>query len=195
MTTIDDLLAEITVREKTVKILLRQDLLDEHARRDAELVATLNADTEENRDPLGPDLAKKLVEFEAEIEAAKRPFRFRAIGKKAWADLLAHHPPTRDQTTANPRLDHNPVTFPIAAIAASCVDPQMTVEQVSKLEERLNLAQFEMLWAGCLDANVGGGVDAPKSLVAGPIARAKFELERSVSGMDDPSLDRSSSVG
>lgn len=194
MTTIDDLLAEITVREKTVKLLLRQDLLDEHARLDAELVATLNTDAEENRDPLGPELADRLLQFETEIEQAKRPFRFRAIGKKAWADLLAQHPPTRDQTMINARIDHNPKTFPAAAIAASCVDPKMTVEQVGQLEEKLNLAQFEILWGGCLDANVGGGVDNPKSLVAGPIVRARFALERSAMGMDDPSPDRSSSV-
>lgn len=193
MTTIDDLLAEVTAREKTVKILLRQDMLIEHERLDAELVAELHADNEENRDPLGPALAERLVEFEAEIEAAKRPFRFRAIGKRAWADLLAEHPPTKEQLAAtNGRIDHNPETLPIVAIAASCVDPPMTVEQVGKLEQALNLAQFEKLWAGCLDANVGSA-DSPKSFAAGPIARVSAALGRSAMGMDGPSLALSSS--
>lgn len=175
MTTIDDLLAEITAREKTVKILLDQALLAEHERLEAELVAELEIDAKENRDAVGPGLAQELVEFEDRIQAARREFRFRAIGKKPWADLLAQHPPTKEHTDLNARLDHNPETFPIAAIAASCVDPVMTVEQVQRLEQALNLAQFDKLWGGCLDANVGGG-DSPKSWVAGPIARVNAEL-------------------
>lgn len=176
MTSIDDLLAEITAREKTVKILLDQRLLAEHERLDAELLAATKLDDEENRDPVGPGLAQKLVEFEAAIEAAKREFRFRAVGKKAWADLLALHPPTKEQTAANARIDHNPETFPGAAIAASCVDPVMTVEQVGRLEEALNLAQFDKLWAACLEANVGA-FDSPKSLVAPLIVRMSDVFE------------------
>lgn len=176
MTTIDDLLAEITARESKVRILLDQRLLAEHERLDAELLAATKLDGEENRDPVGPGLAQQLVAFEAAIEAAKREFRFRAVGKKAWADLLALHPPTKEQTAANPRIDHNPETFPIAAIAASCVDPVMTVEQVGRLEEALNLAQFDKLWAACLDANVGA-FDSPKSLVAPLIVRMSDVFE------------------
>lgn len=175
MTTIDDLLAEITAREKTVRILLRQDLLAEHDRLEAELVQVCTVDAQENRDPQGPAIAQRIVELEAEIDAAKRSFRFRAVGKKAWADLLALHPPTKDQLSEAPRLDHNPETFPPAAIAASCVDPVITPEQVDQLEQGLNLAQFDLLWTACLDANVRGD-DSPKSLVAGPIARVSAEL-------------------
>lgn len=188
MTTIDDLLAEVSARERTVKLLLRQEMLAEHARLDAELIDVLTTDQNENRDPLGPALAERLVAFEAEIEAAKRSFRFRAVGKRAWADLLKEHPPTKDQRAANGRLDHNPETFPIAAIAASCVEPVLSVDDVAKLEAVLNLAQFDVLWGGCLDANVGGGTDNPKSIAAGPIARAKFEFEHSATGLDEQSL-------
>jgi hypothetical protein len=191
VTTIDDLLAEITAREKTVKVLLRQDLLAEHARLDAELVETLNVDAQENRDPLGPALAERLVELEAEIEAAKRPFRFKAVGKRAWADLLAQHPPTKDQARDHPRLDHNPETLPAAAIAATCVDPVITPEQAAQLEQALNLTQFEVLWAACLEVNVGGG-DSPKSLAAGSIARASAEL--GITRANGASRARSSSV-
>lgn len=204
MTTIDDLLAEITAREKTVKILLRQDMLAEHARLDAELVEVLNTDAEENRDPLGPALAQRLVDYEEEIEAAKRAFLFRAVGKKPWADLLAQHPPTKEQTNAvkeqtggRGHLDHNPETFPIAAITASCIDVdglgKPSEEQVTKLVEKMTIGQFDKLWAACLDANVGG-FDSPKSPAAGPIARVSAALERSAMGMDEPSLARSSSA-
>lgn len=177
MTSIDDLLAEAVAREKSVKILLRQDLLGEHERLEAELQAELELDMRENRDPLGPVLAARLLDFEAEIEAARREFRFRAVGKRPWADLLAAHPPTKEQLQKMARLDHNPETLPTAAVAASCIDPVMTVEQVAQLEQVLNFAQFERLWECCLDVNVaGGGGAVPKSLIAGPIARANAEL-------------------
>lgn len=189
--TIDDLLAEITAREKTVRILLRQDLIAEHARLDDELVAAAKVDATENRDPVGPALAERILELEAEIEAAKRLFRFRAVGKKAWADLIAQHPPTPEQLKGHGRLDHNPETFPVAAIAASCIGPKMTVEQVAKLELELNLAQFEILWSGCLDANVGGS-DSPKSLVAPLIVRMNDVFE--TTAVNGASRDRSSSV-
>jgi hypothetical protein len=193
-TTIDDLLAEIAPREKVARILLRQDMLAEHARLDSELEAERALDATENRDPVAPGLANRLLELEAEIEAAKRDFRFRSIGKKAWADLLSEHPPTKDQAKANTRIDHNPETFPLAAIAASCVDPVMTVEQVDKLEQLLTIGQFETLWGACIDANIGGGVDRPKSLAAGLIARVSASFESSAMAMDAPSRGQSSSA-
>lgn len=159
-----------------MRVLLRQDMLAEHARMDAELMAELAIDQRENRDPVGPGLAKRLVAYEAEIEAAKRAFTFRAIGKRAWADLLAKHPPTKEQMKLNSRMDHNPLTFPVLAVAASCVDPVMSVEQVTALESALNISVFDQLWMACVEANVGGG-DSPKSLVAGPIAQVSAELE------------------
>lgn len=180
MTTIDDLLAQVSAREKTVKILLDQQLVDEHARRDAELARELKLDEQENRDPVGPGLAERLVEFEAQIEAAKVEFRFRAIGKKAWEVLLAAHPPTRDQLKLTARLDNNPETFPQAAIAASCVEPALAADEwavlLAKLDEMGTTTQFDMLYMACLDANVGA-TDNPKSLVAPSIARVSAALE------------------
>jgi len=169
-TTIDDLLAEIQPRTAVARVLLRQDLVEQHARLDAALNAAMLADQHENRDPVGPRLARELAEFEASIDAAKREFHFKAIGKRKWADLMAKHPPTKEQVKAHGRIDHNPATFPIAAIAASCTAPAMTTEQVAALEDGLNQTQFDQLWAACLDANVGGGSD-PKSLTAGLILR------------------------
>lgn len=171
MTTIDDLLAEVTAREKTVKVLLDQRLLADHERLEAELLEARLVDDQENRDPVAPGLAEALIEFEEQIRAKRRAFRFRSIGKKPWADLLSLHPPTKEQLNVNARLDHNPETFPVAAIAASCVEPLMTVEQVGQLELAMNLAGFDKLWSACLDVNVGGGGDAPKSLVAGLIVQ------------------------
>lgn len=172
--TVDDLLAEIAPREAVARVLLRQELVTRHAELDAELQQALADDARLNRDPLAHDIAAQLVALEAEMEEARRPFRFRAVGQRRWADLLAEHPPTKEQRRDNPRLDHDPATFPIVAIAASCVDPAMTVDQVRQFEERLDVSQWSLLWAACCDANMGV-LASPKSLVAGAIVQANSE--------------------
>jgi hypothetical protein len=134
MADIADILAQAEnpeyVRVATARVLIRQDLLARHEELDAELQAAIASDGMHNRTPRAPALAAELEALEAEVEAAKVEFRFRSIGKRAWADLLAAHPPTREQKKADPRVDHNPDTFPAAAIAASCVDPVLTLDKI-----------------------------------------------------------------
>lgn len=174
MSDIADILAEAEnpayTRVVVARILLRQDLLAEHEELEADLAAALQGDLRENRSPTAPVISARIVELEAEIEAAKREFRFRSIGHRAWADLMADHPPTKDQLKSFPRIDHNPETFPVAAIAASCVDPVMTVADATTLERVLNDTQFNVLLVKCVEANTGG-VDTPKSAAASGIAR------------------------
>lgn len=154
----------------TARILVDHSL----EQRRSELAARLNQVSDSGG--LSPskqavEVAKELRAVEAEIDAALVEFRFVAVGKRAWSDMLAKHPPTKQQRERDPRLDHNPDTFPIAAIAASCAEPEMTVEQVRRLDEALSLAQFSKLWDACLEANIGGDV-GPKSVAAGLILRA-----------------------
>ncbi len=181
MASLDDILAQAEnpsfVRVSTARILLRQDMLARHAELDAALNKALEDDGRHNRPAESPRLKDEIQALEVGIEAAKVEFRFRSIGKRAWADLLAAHPPTKPQRTADPRIDHNPRTFPVAAIAASCVDPAMTVDDVKRLDVALPPTLFDVLWARCIDANVGGA-ESPKSMAAGVIARLS---ERSAS--------------
>jgi hypothetical protein len=158
------------VRTTTARILLRQDLLAEHDRLEAELTAAVQADAAENRLPEAPAISQQILDLEAEIDAAKIEFRFRSIGHRAWADLMAAHPPTKEQLKVLGRIDHNPLTFPSAAIAASCIDPAMTDDDVTQLERLLNDTQFNLLFVRCVEANTGG-MDTPKSAAAGVIHR------------------------
>jgi hypothetical protein len=158
------------VRVATARILLRQDLVARHVELDAALTTAITDDARYNRTPQAPGLARQLRDLEDETEAAKVEFRFRAIGRRAWADLMWKHPPTKDQTRYEKRLDHNPETFPVAAMTASCVKPEgMTLEAMQRLERSLNDTQFKLLWVACLEANTG--MDAPKSVAAGAILR------------------------
>jgi len=157
-------------RVATAKITLaRQELRDEHARLEA-LLPTLTSDTIDSH----PDrlaTAERIAEIEAEMEASVIEFKFRSVGHKAWADLLRQHPPTREQKRELPQIDHNPETFPYEAIALSCIDPLMTVEQVRELDAKpfIDVQAWSTLWSKCLEANVVGAL--PKSAAAGLIRR------------------------
>lgn len=181
--TVDDLLAEIAPREVIAQVLLRQDLVAQHTELELSLQQALVEDARENRDSIGPGIAKQIESLEAEMDAHRRPFTFRAVGKRRWADLMAQHPPTKEQRKENPRLDHDPSLFPVVAIAASCIDPVLTIEQVNMFEDRLDLSQWALLWNACLEANLGDG-KLPKSMVAGAIAQANAELEKRATGLD-----------
>jgi hypothetical protein len=137
-----------------------------------------------------PAIAQRIVEFEAEIEDAKREFVFKAVGQRAWQALIKANPPTEQQrqaSTAFQRVDHNPDTFPAAAVSASCISPKMTLEQAKQFEEILDVSAWAKIYAACLDANVGGG-DSPKSVVAGGIARANAGLGKQPTTSEYPDL-------
>lgn len=155
-------------RTATVRILLRQDLLARHAELERRLGEAISSDDRLNRDPVAPDIAREIAELEAELDEARVPFTVRAVSRKQWADLMAAHPPTQQQRQVSPGLDHNPETFPLAALAASAVEPAMTLDAVHRLEAALNHSQFQLLWQATLDVNVGG-TGLPKSRTAGLI--------------------------
>lgn len=183
MATIDEILAKAEDpayhRVVTARIpAVSHELREEHARLDA-LLLTLTSDTIDDHPDLA-DTALRIAEIEAEIEQSMIEFRFRSIGNRAWADLIRKHPPTPKQLTVHRQLDHNPETFPYEAIAASCVDPEMTVDDVRRLHgsPMIDVAAWTTLWGACLDANVQAA--APKSLAAGLILRANGKFGTTV---------------
>lgn len=98
-------------------------------------------------------------ELEAELEkvhAAMRPsnvvFRFQGLGRTQYSDLLAAHPP-RPGVADDGAWNND--TYPNALIAASCLEPVMTVEQVEQLTEVLNQRQRNELWNAAWAAQVG----------------------------------------
>lgn len=179
--TIEEILAQAQnptfARTATARVLLRQDLASHLDELNLELQQAMKDDTAaQARDsieysPKSPGLATQLQEFEESVEGQKVSFKFRSIGNRAWADLLAKHPPQPKHLALNPRIDCNPETFPITAIAASAIEPAMDVADAKVLDETLNNTQFNQIWVACLDANTG--LEAPKSAAAGLILRVK----------------------
>lgn len=155
MPSIDDVLAKAQPRTIKVPVCFRGDLISEHA--------TLNAQLEHAIGTGGSDdhlleLADALSAIETEMREATVEFVFTNLGRARWTELLAEHPPTDEQKKLyGRRFDHNPDTFPYAAIAASCTSPEgMTVDKVRELEDVVSAGQWSALWSGCLEANMGG---------------------------------------
>lgn len=162
--------------EEVAKIaLVPKALRDEHAAKDARLQEIIK-----NRDTVDTpteqiELAHRLKEIQDEIDANTETFRFRCIGRRAWADLQRKHPPTPEQINHNKKvapdqmLDHNVDTFPYEAMSLSCVEPEMTIEQVRELETVVDQAEWITLWSACWRVNMASPV--PKSVAAGLILR------------------------
>lgn len=146
------------VREATVKILLDQTL----GNRYAELKAELDEKSKEFVDNiLKPkpvqDLAHQVDDLWEQIKASEIEFKFQGIPYRDWTALIAAHPPTPQQRKRNDHVDHNPDTFEPAAIAASCVDPEMTPEDAAQIRELLPFDSYTLLWGTCLLTNRGDG--------------------------------------
>lgn len=91
---------------------------------------------------------------------------FQSIGRKAYDALLMAHPPTEEQVAEfqdeNRQKDGSPgkgkppyniETFAPALIAASCVDPELTPEQVEELWDEWNSTELAELWMAALAVN------------------------------------------
>jgi hypothetical protein len=163
-------------------------LLAEHAELDAKL-PTFTSDTIESH-PERRATAERIAEIEEAIEAAPAfEFRFESIGNKAWADLMAKHPPTRAQRAENRVIDHNPVTFWPDAIAACCADPKMTVDEVNELRKSANVRvqDWEKLQQAVRRVQVGE--PAPKSTAAQWIRQMNGESEKRPTTTESPEAD------
>lgn len=167
MASIEDILAEATPRERTVKVCIRGDL----AGRMEELQDAL-AQTSTDWEPSGLHdvhpgraLAEEMKTLREQIRAAERPFTLRYIGDKAYSDLMAAHPGTNDSEAFNSE------TFPRALIAASCVEPVMSEEQAAQLFEKINEGEIKKLFDAAWDVHNSSDM-IPFSLAASALLAA-----------------------
>ncbi len=119
-------------------------------------------------------LQGRVDQLRAEAKEKSRSIVFEGMGRKAWSDLLAEHPPLAEHKLRFGKLlDHNPETFPAAAMAASCVEPGLTLEQAQWICDELPLGIVAKVWGGCLSVNVQGGRDPFENGLATVPAGAK----------------------
>lgn len=182
---IDDLIATAQPRTEVVRICARGDLVARHQ----EAVQAL-ADATRGDDSLGagPEVtaaAGAVVAIESEMEAATVEFTLGSVSRKAWADLLAKHPPSNEQRRSG--ADHDPDTFPVAAIAACCKDPEMTEEQSERLADVLPPGEWFKLWSTALRLNVSE-TPHPKLAAATDLLRANGQSSTTADPEDSPEV-------
>jgi hypothetical protein len=167
MPSIEDILAQATPRERTVMVCIRGDLAGEAERLQDEL-SRVSSDWEpEDLTDVHPgrELAVKLRELREQIKAAEVPFKLRYIGDKAYSDLMAAHPAKDDSQAFDSE------SFPRALIAAACVDPVMTEEQVLQLFEVVNEGEIKKLFDAAWDVHNSSEM-VPFSLLASALTAA-----------------------
>ena len=160
-----DVVARVKPTRMTVAVCVDGDLSAEIERLEAEL-AKVDTDTISG----GRKLAKRIADLREQAVDSQVEFTFQSIGRTAWADLIAKHPP--DDKMLRLGLDHDPGTFLPEAIAVSCVEPELTVEDVEALAEKLNFSQFNLLRDACFVANTRSGLPGPLSSRASRVLQA-----------------------
>lgn len=186
MASIEDVLAGIRPVEQTVRVCLRGDL----SAQIEELRGRWQDAASDNITGMaGPDAAvlyDQIALLEQESAESEQEFLLRAMGATAWRRLVAEHPPDGDDVDAW-RWDLE--TFPPAALAASCVDPPMTVDQATTLADMLSNGQWGKLWGACLTVNVGEDVHPKRFWAAtgGP----RITGQRSTTAVPEGSLTAS----
>ncbi|MEO3978769.1 hypothetical protein [Streptomyces sp. CAU 1734] len=149
MPDISEILKKAKAREKSVFICLAGDLLAEADRLEKQLQETteeFRADSLASANP-AEKLSRELKAVREKMRKAEVEFRFRALGARAYSDLLAAHP------GKEPGEGFDPDTFPQALVSACAVDPVMTPEQAGELFEVLNEGQRNTLMQGAYDVN------------------------------------------
>lgn len=158
---IEDILAKARPREKTVMVCIRGDLAGEAERLQDELSRVSEdwepADLSEAHP--GRAIAEQLKAVHAQVREAEEPFKLRYIGDRAYSDLMAAHPSKDD----NEAFDSE--AFPRALVAASCVEPAMSEEQVTQLFEVINEGEIKKLFDAAWDVHNSSDV-IPFSLAA-----------------------------
>lgn len=146
----DDWLAAARPAERTVPLCLRGDLVAEFEDLDRQL--------EQARRSAGDSLAagsdvvvisQQLEALRAQMQAATKTFRLRALPRRQWRELVAAHPPRRDDNgkpLESDTIGVNADSYFDAVIRASVVEPKLTGEQWTRLlDEVLSDRQFDQL--------------------------------------------------
>lgn len=157
MTDIKDVLSRVTPARREVAICLDGSITSRLEDAEERRLAAVLYDAEHNQPSTARPIAEEITSLAAEAKEATTIFTVQSIGAGAWRRLVAEHPPPPDD-----RGDwlYDPSTFTPAAVAASCVDPEMDEDQATELAERLSNGQWGKLMSAVYAVNVGD--DIPK---------------------------------
>lgn len=166
---LDEFLAGAKPRTVEVRVCARGDLAARHAQLRDELAAVAMDPRERDLsgNPRAREISEEIVQIEGEMEAHTRVFTVRAASRNEWANLLAAHPPTKEQQRAGENT--NPLTFPVAAVAACC--DELDEAKATRLADVLPQGEWLKLWTAVVTLNVVA-TTVPKLAAATEILQA-----------------------
>jgi hypothetical protein len=169
MPDIKDILAKARPREHTIRICLAGDVAAEVERLEAELAATQSWVQQSIAEAHpGIEIAEEIAAARERMREAEVAFTFRALGAKAWSDLVAQHPSEKEEEAWDDE------SLAPALVAASAVDPVMTPEDVAALFEQINMGQRQELIQAAWTVN-GEATSVPFALHASAILASRTE--------------------
>ncbi len=140
---------------KLVPIQLDGDVATRIAILKGEHAAALIYDRDHNEDDTAPKVQDKIDSLEEVSRDTEQVFIFKSIGAPAYDELLSQseNQPTEEQKKAG--ADFNSDHFPAALVAASCIDPEITLEQALTIfnDPEWNGAELQRLFFGALGVN------------------------------------------
>lgn len=173
--TIEEILERAKLPERTAYLCLRADLQAKNDEIIEELNTLVTASGEMVIDPeasIGEQTAAGRAQQLADEQAANRramhaastPFLFRGMSADDFAVFeKAYRPKSKDAEFTD---------YFVKLIAACCVRPAMTEDQVKALRKKFGARAFLELSNTVQAVNTGGGVDIPKSLSFSQVRQA-----------------------
>lgn len=170
-----DLFARIkpTMREEATTLCLRPDLLDAHEEATTALAEQRVSDSGsgqrlgQGNSKASKDLAKRVQEIEAEIDATQVRFVLRAMSKDKWRSLCDSCPPRKgNDMDAYAGYDRDAVLD--AAVRLCIVDPVFDEVSWHQFLDVCNPSEWAELRGTVTSVN-RAVVDAPKSVLASQI--------------------------
>lgn len=154
-------------------ITLRADLLDQVQRLERELIEARMEDERSNRVARAPQIAEQIRAVEEEARQSEVTFAFQALSRGDFALLQAKHPPTKEQREEFDNPEFNPVTYPPALMAATCIEPAELAGNLAEWEQihtGWSEGQVMRIWGTCVTANAAVA-HTPKSELASEVLR------------------------
>ncbi|MCA1218702.1 hypothetical protein [Streptomyces sp. 8L] len=140
------------------------------------LTRAREADEMSNEDPTAPAIEQQLLDAHERAEASRVDFELQALTHRAWARMVAEHPPTPDQLADAPvsaKPDFNVDTLPGALVRAQLLRPDPGTEQEwSEFWDDLSDGQMAQLWGNAYALQTRDDGSLGKSEIVSEILRS-----------------------
>jgi hypothetical protein len=168
------MLAEAKLPEATVMICLRGDLAADHESAERELEEAEKRGADSLAGSGAGVIVDRIEALEAEMREHTYEFRLRALPRPAWREMLAAHPPRRNDDgeliEPDKSVGVDTTTFTDAVLRACLVDPELNDAEFEQLVNTLTDRQYDEL------SDAAWGVN--RKDVSVPFSRAASRMKR-----------------